>query len=101
MDAVIDRVTGDNQPEVRDMKHAGIGAVRVANLDHREIVSFERETAGRDRHRRHGRRRDHPGNILSQRNGRAARLPCICAMVPAVATTLAPNCSASNPAANQ
>jgi hypothetical protein len=42
-----------------------------------------------------------PGNILSQRDGRAARLLCICAIVPAVATTLAPNRSANNPAANQ
>jgi hypothetical protein len=42
-------------------ERAGIGAVRVANLDHREIVSFGRETVGRDRH---GRRRDHPSEHL-------------------------------------
>ena len=49
MNAVIDRIPGDNQSEVCDVKHAGIGAVRVANLDHHEIMSFERETVGRDR----------------------------------------------------
>jgi hypothetical protein len=38
---------------------------------------------------------------LSHRNGRAATLPCICAIVPALATTRAPNRSASSPAANQ
>ena len=42
-----------------------------------------------------------PAYTLSQRRGREATAPCICAMVPSVATTRAPNRSASNPAANQ
>jgi hypothetical protein len=42
-----------------------------------------------------------PGYTLPQSNGRTAMLTCICAIVPAVATTRAPNRSASRPAANQ
>ena len=42
-----------------------------------------------------------PGYTLSQRNGRVAALRCIWAIVPAVATTRAPNRSANSPAANQ
>jgi hypothetical protein len=39
-----------------------------------------------------------PGYTLSQTNGRAATLACIWLIVPAVATTRAPNRSANNPA---
>jgi hypothetical protein len=42
-----------------------------------------------------------PGYTLSQTNGRAATLACIWLIVPAVATTRAPNRSATNPVANQ
>ena len=42
-----------------------------------------------------------PAYTLSHSSGRAATLPCICAIVPAEATTRAPNRSASSPAANQ
>lgn len=37
---------------------------------------------------------------MSRRNGRAAMLTCICAIVPAVATKRAPNRPASSPAAS-
>jgi hypothetical protein len=52
---------------------------------------------------RHGgdRRRRYPLVQLVQSRGRVATLPCICAIVPAVATTRAPNRSANSPAANQ
>ena len=42
-----------------------------------------------------------PVYSLSHSSGREATLPCICVIVPAEATTRAPNRSASSPAANQ
>ena len=42
-----------------------------------------------------------PGYSLSHSSGRVATEPCICAIVPSVATTRAPNRSANSPAAKK
>ena len=56
--AVVDRVAGDDQLEIRDVQDAGVVAVGVADLDDHEVVPFEREAVVRHRHRGDRRRRD-------------------------------------------
>jgi hypothetical protein len=46
VNAVADRIAGDDQLEIRDVEDGGVVAVGVADLDDHEIVSFEREAAG-------------------------------------------------------
>ena len=101
VNAVVDRVAGDDQLEIRNVEDAGVVAVGVADLDDHEVVSFEREAVVWHRHCRDRRLGGIPRYTLSQSKGRAVTLACICAIVPAVATTRAPNRSASSPAANQ
>ena len=82
------------------MQDAGVVAVAVADLDDHQIVPLEREPvvgtvtavtgAG-----------GIPGVHLVPQQRPRPELTCICAIVPAVATTRAPNRSASSPAANQ
>jgi hypothetical protein len=47
--AVVDHVPRDNQPEVRHVQNAGIGAVGVADLHDHEVVLFELKAVVRDR----------------------------------------------------
>src|SRR5262249_11269142 len=58
VNAVVDHIPGDNQPEIRNVDDAGVVGVAVADLHKHEVVSFEREAVVRDRHRRDGRWRD-------------------------------------------
>jgi len=45
--AVVNHVPGDNQSEVRNMEHAVVVGVPVADLHDHQVVSFERETLPR------------------------------------------------------
>ena len=52
VNAVVDHVAGDDQPEIRHVEDAGVAAVGVADLDDRELMSFEREAGCPARSRR-------------------------------------------------
>ncbi len=71
MNAVVNHIAGHDQPEIRNVEDAVTGAGGM------------------------------PEYTLSQSNDRVATAACICAIVPALATTRAPNRSANSPAANQ
>ena len=60
VNAVVDHIPGDDQPEIRDVQDAGVGAVGVADLDDHQVVPLEREAVAGHRHGGDGRRRD-PG----------------------------------------
>ena len=98
--AVVDHISGDDKFEIGDVEDAGLVGVGVADLNHLEIVSFEREAVARPVTAVIG-DGGMPGYALSHRSGRKATLTSICAIDPAVATTGAPNRSANDPAANQ
>src|SRR5690242_5120520 len=49
VDAVVDRVAGDDELEVRDVQDRGVVAVGVADLDDRELVVLEGEAVVRHR----------------------------------------------------
>ena len=53
VNAVVDHVAGDDQPEIRYVEDAGVAAVGVADLDDHELMSFEREPVVRHGHRGH------------------------------------------------
>jgi hypothetical protein len=98
--AVVDHVSRDNECEIRDVEDGRVVAVGVADLDDHEFVSLEREALSGTVTAVTG-VGGIPAYTLSQSSGRMATLLCICAIVPAEATTRAPNRSASSPAVNQ
>jgi hypothetical protein len=52
VNAVVDDVPGDDQLEIWDVRDAGVVGFSVAGLYDREIMAFEHEPIGRNRHRR-------------------------------------------------
>ena len=70
VNAVVDHVPGDDQPEIRDVQDAVVVGVGVADLDHHQVVALEREPVVRDRHRGDRRRRDPRVQLVPQQRAR-------------------------------
>jgi hypothetical protein len=97
VDAVVDHVARDDEIEIRDVKDGRVIAVvwPTSTIARSWPSSIQRSsgtvTAVTEVSAM-------PSYTLSHSNGRAERLACICAIVPALATTRAPNRSASSAA---
>jgi hypothetical protein len=70
VNSVVDHVPGDDQPQIRDVQHAIVVGVGVADLDHHQVVVLEGEPVVRDGHRGDRRWRDPLVELVPQQRPR-------------------------------